>query len=450
MSNQIFLNQSEHTKDIRTLSYWVDSIHHSEYSSLTEDITTDVVIVGGGIAGLSVAYGLAKEGRDCVVVENGLIGGGETRNSSAHLTNALDSRYYTLERIYGEKYTRLVAKSHTAAINRIERIVQRENIECGFERVNGYLFLHPTDTIKSLQREFEVTRRAGLSTELVTSIPNVRLKEKIGLKFPQQAQFHPLKYLHGLCAAIVGSGGKVFTNTRVVSFDREGVNTEHHRISAKHIVIATNLPPGSSFPFLNKQVTYRSYLVGVTVHKGLISPSLWWDTGWQQNPTNISPYHYARIQQMNGEYDLLICGGQDHVGTDETIPAEEPERYAQLEEWVFDHFPMSQNVVYRWSGLISEPDDLLGYIGRNPGDDNIYVVTGDAGNGLTYGAIAGNLIPDLINGHENPWEKIYSPSRSFNQTLEKKIERRTKTLTTPSKNRLGRSGKETHHRTGNF
>lgn len=390
---------------------WTDSIHPLAFESLTENINTDVVIVGGGMSGISVAYGLVKEGKKCVVLENRLIGEGETSRSSAHLTYALDARYNRLIEMYGLQNTRLVAQSHTEAINRIEKIIKRENIDCDFKRIDGYLFLHPSDTIRTLTQEFDASRRAGLSTELVSAAPDIWLKEKIAIRYPHQAQFHPLKYLDGLCKVIVNSGGKIFTNTKAISVDKKGVKTENHSITANHIVMATNTPFNDWFTMLAKQYKCKTYVIGATVHKGLISPALWWDSGDQNSAERISPYHYARIQHLDDEYDLLICGGEDHLTDEAGTEFKEAERFDNLERWARQHFPLMRDVVYKWTGEIMQPTDLLGYVGRNPGDENIYVITGDAGNGLTYGNIAGVLIPDLIDKRENPWEKLYNPSR---------------------------------------
>ncbi|HEX5170676.1 MAG TPA: FAD-binding oxidoreductase [Cyclobacteriaceae bacterium] len=420
-------SRKEYISDQWFRSYWTDSTHFEEHRALTSDLKTDVVVIGGGVTGLSVAYSLIKEGKGCIVIESGTIGGGETQHSSAHLTQALDSRYYTLQQIYGIKNTSLIAQSHTAAINRIERIIKRENINCDFQRLNGYLVSHPSDTAKSLQREFEATRRVGLATELLTTAEDMRLRDKIALKFPRQAQFHPLKYLQGLCRAFVQNGGHVFTNTRAVSIDESGVNTSHHRIHADHVVVATNQPFNDRFTMLTKQIQYRSYIIAATVHKGLISPCLWWDTGRQSDTGGIAPYNYARIQPMDEEYDLIICGGQDHVVRDEDGDGKEQAspQYEHLESWLFDHFPLARDVAYRWSGLVLEPEDMIGFIGRNVRDTNIYVITGDAGNGMTYAGIAGVLIPDLILGRKNPWEKIYSPVRLSSHVPDRSLRKKT-------------------------
>ena len=397
---------------IRSQSSPVSSVGQPEFPSLTEDLTTEVVVVGGGIAGLSVAYALTRAGRKCVVIERNLVGGATGLVSSAHLADAIDGRYFRLQNIYGIENSRGAAKSHSAAINHIDEIVAREHIECDFKRLDGYLFLHPSDRIKTLRQEFEASRLAGLRTELVRNAPGIRLRERISLKFPAQAQFNPWHYAYGLCRAITDHGGKIFTHTRAVEIDETGVRTTHARISADHVVIATNAPGNNH----TRQLAYQSYMMGATITKGSIDPALWWDTGDQHSVWSTCPYHYARIHPLNDEFDLLVCGGEDHK-TGEADDVGETDRFANLEAWAYDHFPGILHVVHKWSGQLTEPVDALGYIGRSPGKENIFVVTCDAGNGLTYAAIAGMLIPDLIEKRANPWEELYDPSRSTVEVL---------------------------------
>src|SRR3954470_263685 len=197
----------------KNISFWTNSINPIFYNKLTENIKTDVVIIGGGVSGITVAYCLLQSGKKVVLVEDGAIGSGETGRTTAHLVNALDDRYYELEKMYGKEKTKIIAKSHTTAIDFIERISQHEGIDCDFERVPGYLFLHPTDQHESLQKEFEAATRAGVDVEQLQEIPGI--KEKLQcIKFNKQAQFHPMKYLRGLSNAIEKNGGLIFTETR--------------------------------------------------------------------------------------------------------------------------------------------------------------------------------------------------------------------------------------------
>jgi glycine/D-amino acid oxidase-like deaminating enzyme len=182
---------------------------------LTQDVRVNVCIVGAGIAGMSTAYLLARAGRAVVVIDDGPVGGGETGRTTAHITAALDDRYYEIEKLHGEGGSRLAAESHSAAISRIESIASLEDIDCDFERVDGYLFLGGGDDHEELERELKATHRAGLhETEIVEKAPLSFWDTGPALRFPRQAQFHPLKYLNGLTRAILRDGGQIFTGAQ--------------------------------------------------------------------------------------------------------------------------------------------------------------------------------------------------------------------------------------------
>ena len=396
----------------KNISFWTDSFTPPLiYVKPDKNYNTDVVIVGGGIAGITIAYCLLKSGKKIVLVEDGQIGSGETGRTTAHLVNALDDRYYDLERIYGEEATKLIAKSHSDAIDFVEQIITEENIACDFKRVDGYLFLHPSDKIESLEKELDAAGKAGINVRQVANVPGMKNESSVSLLFPRQGQFHPMKYLLGLSKAITKMGGQIFTGTHAKEIDETGVITDDGiRIKADYIVVATNSPVNNKVVMHLKQYPYRTYVIAATIKKRSLPSALWWDTGDQEK--DIPPYHYARTHSYNEEYDLLICGGEDHpTGLADNEKIAEEERYALIEAWTRTRFDIEE-IIYRWSGQVMEPMDSLAYIGKNPLDkDNVFIVTGDSGNGMTHGTIAGKLITDLINGKENPLEKIYNPSR---------------------------------------
>lgn len=395
------------------LSFWTDSVKPLSFQQLKENLQTDVVVVGGGIAGLSVAYCLLKSGKKVVLVEDGLIGSGETGRTTAHLVTALDDRYYNLQRLYGVSGSRLAAQSHAAAIDLVENICSNENIDCDFERINGYLFMHPSDQEENITREAEAASNAGVEVTELNGVPGMMHYNGNCIRFANQAQFHPMKYLNGLCNAIVKSGGKVFTETHAKEINHTGIVTdEGFRVQADFVVIATNSPVNDKYAMHMKQFPYRTYTIGALVKKGSLPRALWWDTGDFEVNAKIPPYHYVRLQAYDETHDLLLSGGEDHpTGLADADGVSEADRYLNLEAWTRLHFPI-EKIVYRWSGQVLEPMDSLAFIGRNPWDkDNVYIVTGDSGNGMTHGTLAGMLITDLISGKENKWEKLYNPGR---------------------------------------
>ncbi len=390
----------------RTTSVWMATGDVPEFGPLAGDAGADVCVVGAGIAGLTVAYLLAREGKSVVVLDDGPVAGGETSRTTAHLVNALDDRYYELERLHGERGARLAAESHTAAIDQIEEIVEREQIDCDFQRLDGYLFVGPGQSTEQLGRELRAAHRCGLTeVKYVERLPYEGYDFGAALHFPYQGQFHILKYMTGLARAFTKLGGRLHTATHA---DRiEGGETARvtaaggHVVTARAVVVATNTPVNDLVSIHTKQAPYRTYVVGARVPKDSVPRMLLWDTE--------DPYHYVRTQTLDDAHDVLIVGGEDH----KTGQAEDfDERFGRLEEWTRKRFPSVESFDYRWSGQVMEPVDGLGFIGRNPGDaDNVLIATGDSGNGMTHGTIAGMLIRDLILGRENAWATLYDPSR---------------------------------------
>lgn len=400
-------------------SYWLASNAPIVYKELQKTIETDVLVVGGGIAGLTTAYCLAASGQKVTLVEDGYIGSGETGRTTAHLTCALDDRYSELEKIFGIKKAQLAANSHVAAIDWIEQTVRRENIDCHFKRVPGYLFLHPNDQYETLEKEYEATQRVGLPTQMLSTVPTIAgEKEKPCIEFPDQAQFHILMYLEGLADAVVRLGGEIYTSAKAENINETGAAVNGYQITAKHIVVATNTPVNDLVTMHTKQFPYRTYVIAAKIKKGKLPYALWWDTGDPDSKWITQPYHYVRLAEFDRGHDILIAGGEDHKtgqADDEDIPEEE--RFSKLEEWVRSQFPEIGNVEYKWSGQVMEPIDSMAFIGKNPGHENIYIITGDSGNGMTHGTIGGMLISDMINGKPNSWEDLYDPSRITLKTV---------------------------------
>jgi glycine/D-amino acid oxidase-like deaminating enzyme/nitrite reductase/ring-hydroxylating ferredoxin subunit len=396
------------------ISFWERTASKFRIAPVAENLTTDVCVVGAGIAGITTAYLLTRQNRNIVLIDDGPVGGGMTARTTAHLVNALDDRYYDIEKMLGEELSRLCAESHTAAIDQIEAIVREENIDCDFERLDGYLFVPPGGSVTDLKQELDAAVRAGLQVERVEDVPTGNFNTDGVLRFPRQAQFHPLKYLNFVAQAILDRGGRIFTGTRVVKI-RDGApatieTADGHIITAQAAVVATNCPINDRLVIHSKQAPYATYVIGVRV-SGEVEHALFWDTAQtaedERQVIGPVPYHYVRFAR-DEQGEVLIVGGEDH----KTGQAEDFEqRFAKLERWARQHFPMVGEITDRWSGQVMEPVDGVAYIGRNPGDENVYVVTGDSGNGMTHGTIAGILITDLIAGRENPWAKLYDPAR---------------------------------------
>ena len=398
----------------KSTSLWIDTTHRPSTVALNRDANADVCVVGAGIAGLTTAYLLARDGASVVVIDAGSVGNGQTAVTTAHLSYVIDDTFKEALRLHGPDGARLARESHASAIDTIQRICTDEHIDCRFERLDGYLFLGRKDKESTLDEELEAARAAGATVNRLPQAPVTGFTSGPCLQFPNQGQFHPLKYLNGLATAVQRHGGEIYSDTaarEVTGGEGSGVRTAAgHAIRASSIVIATNSPFNDLVAIHTKQAPYHTYAIGARVNPGAITAALYWDTE--------DPYHYVRLHRTsnaelggdnNDPVDILIVGGEDHkAGQAQDADA----RFARLEAWMRERFPAAGTVEFRWSGQVMETVDGLAYIGRNPLDaDNVYVVTGDSGMGLTHGTIGGMLVADLILERENPWTELYDPTR---------------------------------------
>jgi len=382
---------------------WLDTAARPIFPKLEGDVDVDVAIIGGGIFGLSAAYSLSLEGRRVAVLEDGVIGSGETGRTSAHLASAMDDRFFRLEQLHGEDGARLAWQSHASAIEKIEAIVRRHQIDCDFERLPGYLFVPRGEPSDILDREFEACRRIGVDG--VERLERTPLGDGPCLKFENQGQFHPLKYLSGIAVATVRQGGQIFERSHVEDWDiQDRVKVQVARggtVTAADLIVATNAPIASRLRIPLRQYPYQTYVVALRLQQGQLPKGLYWDTA--------DPYHYMRFAPPEeGDEGLLLVGGEDHK-TGQPGRENGHERYARLEAWARERVPCGE-AVFRWSGQVHEPADGLGFIGRY--SDHVYIATGDSGQGMTHGTITGMLLRDLLIGRENPWAGLYDPRRS--------------------------------------
>jgi glycine/D-amino acid oxidase-like deaminating enzyme/nitrite reductase/ring-hydroxylating ferredoxin subunit len=406
--------------DGKTVPTWKQLVTAPRHAPPPAQAHADVCVVGAGIAGLMTAYLLAKEGKSVIVLDEGPVGAGQTERTSAHLASAIDDRFTEIERLHGEEGARTCYESHSAGIRLIESIARDEKIECDFARIPGLLFPAPGESADALDEELKAARRAGFAgVEKIAAITISGREQGACLRFPNQARFHPLKFLYGLAAAVERRGGKIYTGCRVKDVQgtdektgqpaRAQIDDGPAAVTAGAIVVATNAPaPINDWAGIyTKQSSYRTYLIAAKVPRGAFEDVLWWD--------DADPYHYVRLEAAPAGavgregHDLLLIGGEDHkVGQ---FP-ENAAPFAKLETWARKQFPIVGEVVGRWSGQVQEPADYVAFIGRAPtAKPNVYVITGDSGMGLTHGALGARLVSDLIAGRENPWAKLYDPSR---------------------------------------
>lgn len=400
----------------RMESLWLREVRRSGQwpigpaTPLQADQRCDAVVVGGGIAGLSVAVELAEGGQSVIVVDRGRLGGGMTARTTAHLAPPCDDLLSELIDMRGERIARVFHRSHAAAVDRVEQTVREHGIDCAFRRLDGFLFpalsVGGDEAEKQIEAEFRAAATLSVEVERVRGLPLKGLSRVSALRFPQQAAFHPLRYLAGLARLATKRGVRLHADTAVTEVEeRDGavtVTTERGaQIVASHAVVATNSPINNVVAMHSKMAPYRTYAMAFEIPTGALPDALYWDME--------DPYHYVRLQPAtDGEGWWLIAGGEDHKSGEADDGSE---RFAKLEAWLRPLVPSLGAEVTRWSGQVMDTIDFCGFIGRNPGNENVWVVTGDSGQGMTHGVLAGMLLRKLMRGEKTDLEEVYDPSR---------------------------------------
>ena len=398
------------TAKIASSSYWLESRSASPFGKLNNDIRVDVAVVGGGITGLTAAYLLAAAGKSVALLERGRCAEAETGHTTGHLTMVTDMRLGDLIKRVGRSHAQAAWDAGLAAIAQIDAAVRRHAIDCRFDWIDGYLHAPSPhadgrlveEQAESFKQEAELAADLGFDAEFVPAVPVFGTP---GVRFPGQARFHPRQYLAGLAQAAVQLGAQIYEHTTADEFAERpmSVTANGHTVSCGDVVLATHNPltgiagPFNAALFQTKLALYTSYVIAGRVAKGQVPDALCWDTS--------TPYHYVRLDPQR-DHDLVIFGGEDH----KTGQAADTEAcYARLEKTLLALLPQV-TVTHRWSGQVIETPDGLPYIGRVA--DHQYVATGFAGNGMTFGTLAGMMVTDALLGHDNPWSELFAPDRT--------------------------------------
>jgi hypothetical protein len=396
--------------DERTKSLW--SSHATlapNARRLSEDVTCDVAVVGAGIAGLSVAYELSQAGKKVVVLDRGAIGGGMTSRTTAHLAPVCDDGVAALAKMRGEEMAAKYQASQVAAVDRIEAIVKRHAIDCDFRRLEAFLFPAPgmefKEARKQQEEEYKALRAANVAVKKDKGIKLRGYEDAPVLRYQDQATFHPLKYLAGLITQIEIEGGRLFRDSPVIGVEETDAHVRLKleggmSVTAQHAVFATNSPTCDWVDIHSKMAPYRTYAMAFELPRGTLPDALYWDMG--------DPYHYVRIQPGAGKSDVLIAGGADHKSGE----ADDGDvRFQAIEAWIRELIPKLGTEKARWSGQVMDTIDYCGFIGRDPSRKRTFIATGDSGQGMTHGALAGILLKNLVIYGAGEWSDVYDPSR---------------------------------------
>ncbi len=363
-----------------------------------------MLVVGGGLTGLTAAFLLKQAGKSVAVVERARLGAIDTGQTTAHLTMVTDARLHELTSHFGRDHAGAAWDAGAAAIDQIESIVTSEGIDCQFRRVPG--FLHAADgrareEEKTLREDASLAQEFGFSATYREAVPFFDVP---GVQFSDQALFHPLRYLHGLAQKVAGDGSHVFEESEAGEFDagNNRVEVNGHFVKHDRVIIATHNPlvgyagMAAATLFQTKLALYTSYAVGATIPRGRLPIASFWDTA--------DPYNYLRVHPGDG-HDIAIYGGADH----KTGQVSETETcFAAIEKRLHGFLPEAA-ITHRWSGQVITTNDGLPFIGENA--ERQFIATGFAGNGMTFGTVAGMMARDWVMGTRNPWSDLFAPDR---------------------------------------
>ncbi|UDD55865.1 hypothetical protein AFCA_003450 [Aspergillus flavus] len=400
-----------------TTPVWVHKMPFSKYprfETLSHDIKTDVCVVGSGIAGISTAYELITRGKKVTMIEARNVLSGESGRTSGHLSNALDDGYSAIAKKHGKDGAKLAADSHTWAIDRAADIVKKLKLDCEFRYLPAIeISQYPRGDPKHdkevgvMREEVDAASKAGLHASFREGLAiqgwDGEIDQRDGALFTGQGTFHPTKYMVGMLEWLRNHPNfQCFTHTRMASVEENDLvqvrTANGNTITAKDVVQATCVPI-QKLSVIAEMEYMRTYCIAIRVPKNYIEDCLIYD--------QADAYKYIRFTDCDEHDDYLVIGGCDHkVGQDQVEG-----RFQELETWVRERFTKAGSVDYKWSGQIFEPVDYMAFIGKNQGMNHTYVVTGDSGNGLTHGILAGKLIADEIEGVQNPWASLYNPGR---------------------------------------
>jgi len=393
-------------------SYWIKSTQETKYPSLQEDIKVDVVIIGGGIVGITAGYLLKKQGVKVAVIEASRIVQGATGFTTAKITSQHHLIYDKIINSMGFELAKQYANANEDSIGFIEDTTKELNIDCDFQRLPAYMYTRKESYIKDIEKEAEAALKLGIRAKCVDKL-SIDLDIKSALVFENQAQFHPRKYLLELAKEIPGDGSHIFENTEVVEVEKGSrvtiITDSGKRVMCKKVIIASHFPCYDGMGlYLTRLRPQRSYVIALSIKENF--PKAMFINA-------EDPGRSLRFQQ-DGENQLVLVGGEGH----KTAHGDNfNKHYGNLQEFAQSIFTV-KDISYRWSTQDYITLDQVPYVGKlTSHEENIYVATGFGEWGMTNGTAAARILTDKIMGKDNPFEEVFDPSRPFTKDAYKKL-----------------------------
>ena len=364
-------------------SVWSDSVELPNFKPLDKDIRTDVLIIGGGIAGILCAYLLEQSSVNYALVEANRICSGITKNTTAKITSQHGMIYHKLMKRFGVEKTRMYLEANEAARKEYRKLCKE--MDCEFETRSS--FVYSLDKPQKVKQELEALRRIGYHAEYTDVIP-LPFSIAGAVKFPKQAQFNPLQFL-----AHIAEGLSIYEHTKVRELMPNGAITEHGKITASKIIVATH------FPFLNK---HGSYFLKMYQHRSYVLAL--------EGAPDVNGMYVDEADKglsFRNYQNLLLLGGGSHR------TGKKGGNWAELSAFAKQYYPDAKET-YRWATQDCMTLDEMPYIGQySRNTPNLYVATGFHKWGMTSAMVSAMILRDMILGKENPYAPVFSPSRTM-------------------------------------